>query len=91
MADPAGPQAVMSEIAGPCAIWGEKNPRYAMKLDIPRRCLPDAIVAFVLRDPREVVNSCTMRLRPGTASTPTIQPGRRSTSSHSASVPTERV
>lgn len=56
--DPAGAlRAVMSEIARPCTIWGEKNPRYAMRLDILRQCFPEAVVLFVLRDPREVVNS----------------------------------
>lgn len=50
-------QAIMSEIARPCSIWGEKNPRYAMRLEILRRTFPEAVVLFVLRDPREVVNS----------------------------------
>jgi hypothetical protein len=50
-------QAIMSELAHPCTIWGEKNPRYAMRLPILRRCFPEAVVLFVLRDPREVVNS----------------------------------
>jgi Sulfotransferase family len=51
-------QAVMSEIARPCTIWGEKNPRYATQLDVLKRNFPEAVVLFVLRDPREVVNSC---------------------------------
>lgn len=57
-ADPAGAlRAVMSDIARPCTIWGEKNPRYATRLESLRRCFPEAVVLFVLRDPREVVNS----------------------------------
>ncbi|CQD02521.1 Sulfotransferase domain protein [Mycobacterium lentiflavum] len=57
-ADPAQAlRAIMSEIAQPCTIWGEKNPRYAMRLAGLRRCFPEAVVLFVLRDPREVVNS----------------------------------
>jgi Sulfotransferase family len=57
-ADPVGAlRAIMSEIARPCTIWGEKNPRYAMRLDRLRRCFPESGVLFVLRDPREVVNS----------------------------------
>ena len=51
-------QAVMSEIARPCTIWGEKNPRYAIQLDALKRSFPEAAVLFVLRDPREVVNPC---------------------------------
>ncbi|SOX56711.1 sulfotransferase, partial [Mycobacterium ahvazicum] len=50
-------RAIMSEIAEPCSVWGEKNPRYAMRLEILRRCFPEAVFLFVLRDPREVVNS----------------------------------
>ena len=58
-ADPAAAlRAVMSEIARPCTIWGEKNPMYATRLDALRRSFPEAVVLFVLRDPREVVNSC---------------------------------
>ncbi|OBG78986.1 hypothetical protein A9X03_23720 [Mycobacterium sp. E1715] len=57
--DPAGAlTAVMTELARPHTIWGEKNPRYATQLGALRRCFPDAVVVFVLRDPREVVNSC---------------------------------
>jgi Sulfotransferase family len=57
-ADPARAlQAIMSEIARPCTIWGEKNPRYAMRLEVLRRSFPEAVVLFVLRDPRDVVNS----------------------------------
>lgn len=60
-AEPAAAlRAVMSEIAQPCAIWGEKNPRYATRLDVLRQSFPDAVVLFVLRDPREVVNSCLL-------------------------------
>lgn len=60
-ADPARAlRAVMTEIASPCTIWGEKNPRYAMRLEMLRRCFPEAVVLFVLRDPREVVNSCLL-------------------------------
>jgi Sulfotransferase family len=50
-------QAIMSEIARPRTIWGEKNPRYAVRLEILRRSFPEAVVLFVLRDPRDVVNS----------------------------------
>jgi hypothetical protein len=58
-ADPAvALRAVMSEIARPCTIWGEKNPRYATRLGALRRSFPEAVPLFVLRDPREVVNSC---------------------------------
>jgi hypothetical protein len=53
-------QAIMSEIARPCAIWGEKNPRYATRLEVLRRSFPESVVLFVLRDPREVVNSCLL-------------------------------
>jgi hypothetical protein len=53
-------QEIMSEIAGPCTIWGEKNPRYAMRLGALRRTFPEAVVLFVLRDPRDVVNSCLL-------------------------------
>ncbi len=58
-ADPAiALQAVMSGIARPCTIWGEKNPRYATQLGALKRSFPEAVVLFVLRDPREIVNSC---------------------------------
>jgi hypothetical protein len=58
-ADPAlALQTIMSDIARPCAVWGEKNPRYAMGLESLRRSFPEAVVLFVLRDPRDVVNSC---------------------------------
>jgi hypothetical protein len=50
-------RAIMGDIARPCTVWGEKNPRYAMQLAILRRTFPEAAVLFVLRDPREVVNS----------------------------------
>ncbi|WP_131829094.1 sulfotransferase family protein [Mycobacterium numidiamassiliense] len=50
-------QAIMSDIARPCTIWGEKNPRYAAQLETLRRTFPGAVVLFVLRDPREVINS----------------------------------
>jgi hypothetical protein len=57
-ADPAlALHAVMSEIARPCSIWGEKNPRYATRLETLRRSFPQAVLLFVVRDPREVVNS----------------------------------
>jgi hypothetical protein len=57
-ADPAAAlRAIMAEIARPCTIWGEKNPRYAMRLAMLRRCFPEAVILFVLRDPREIVNS----------------------------------
>ena len=56
--DPAGAlRTVMSEIASPCTIWGEKNPQYATQLGVLRETFPQAIPVFVLRDPREVVNS----------------------------------
>ncbi len=56
--DPAAAlQATMSEIAHPCTVWGEKNPRYAMRLEILQQTFPDAALLFVLRDPRDVVNS----------------------------------
>jgi Sulfotransferase family len=59
--DPAGAlQAIMCEIAQPCSTWGEKNPRYAPRLDLLRQSFPEAEVLFVLRDPREVVNSCLL-------------------------------
>lgn len=58
MGDPASAlRATMSGIAHPRTIWGEKNPRYATRLEVLRRCFPEAVVLFVLRDPREVVNS----------------------------------
>ncbi|MHA7652225.1 sulfotransferase family protein [Mycobacterium sp. ML4] len=56
--DPAGAlRTVIREITGPCTIWGEKNPRYATQLGALRRTFPEAVPVFVLRDPREVVNS----------------------------------
>lgn len=56
--DPAGSlREIMSEVARPCTIWGEKNPRYALRLDRLLRAFPGSVVLFVLRDPREVVNS----------------------------------
>ncbi|BBX64164.1 hypothetical protein MSAS_33380 [Mycobacterium saskatchewanense] len=58
-ADPAlALRATMSELARPCTVWGEKNPRYATQLGALRHSFPGAAVLFVLRDPREVVNSC---------------------------------
>ena len=57
---PASLRRVMSEVARPCTIWGEKNPRYATRLGALRRSFPEAVVLFVLRDPREVVNSCLL-------------------------------
>jgi Sulfotransferase family len=57
-ADPAvGMQTIMGEVARPCTIWGEKNPRYAAQLEALRYTFPEAAVLFVLRDPRHVVNS----------------------------------
>lgn len=59
--DPAASlRGVMTEIANPCAVWGEKNPRYATRLGALKRSFPEAVVLFVLRDPREVVNSCLL-------------------------------
>lgn len=56
--DPAAAlQAIMTELARPCSVWGEKNPTYATRLAALRRSFPEAVVVFVLRDPREVVNS----------------------------------
>jgi Sulfotransferase family len=58
-ADPAiALRSVIGEIAHPCTIWGEKNPRYATQLSALKRSFPEAVPLFVLRDPREVVNSC---------------------------------
>jgi hypothetical protein len=59
--DPASAlRTIMSEIAHPCTVWGEKNPRYATRrADLERR-FPEAVVLFVLRDPRQVVNSCLL-------------------------------
>lgn len=58
-ADPAAAlRAVIGEIVQPATIWGEKNPRYATALGALYRTFPEAEVLFVLRDPRQVVNSC---------------------------------
>ena len=58
-ADPAlALQAVMSALARPHTVWGEKNPMYATRLDALKQSFPEAAILFVLRDPREVVNSC---------------------------------
>jgi hypothetical protein len=51
-------RSVIGEIVRPCTIWGEKNPRYATQLGALKRSFPEAVPLFVLRDPREVVNSC---------------------------------
>ncbi|OBI14234.1 hypothetical protein A5714_14095 [Mycobacterium sp. E2462] len=57
--DPAAAlRSVMGIVTRPRTIWGEKNPRYATGLAALRRCFPGAVVLFVLRDPREIVNSC---------------------------------
>ena len=48
---------VMSSIVGPGNIWGEKNPMYATRLDVLRQSFPDALLLFLLRDPRHVVNA----------------------------------
>ena len=50
-------RAIMNDLARPCTIWGEKNPRYAAQSEALRRTFPGAVVLFVLRDPREIVNS----------------------------------
>lgn len=50
-------RTVMSEIAGPGTIWGEKNPQYATQLVALRRLFPEAVPVFVMRDPRDIVNS----------------------------------
>ncbi len=56
--DPAAAlRQVMAAITAPRSIWGEKNPMYATQLESLRRCFPEAVILFVLRDPREVVNS----------------------------------
>lgn len=56
--DPADAlRRTMAALAEPRPIWGEKNPLYATRLDELRRCFPAATILFVLRDPREVVNS----------------------------------
>src|SRR5262245_5294933 len=57
-ADAIALESVISEIAHPCTVWGEKNPRYATQLGALKRSFPEAVPLFVLRDPREVVNSC---------------------------------
>ncbi|ORB70451.1 hypothetical protein BST44_23480 [Mycobacterium scrofulaceum] len=58
-ADPAlALRRVIGGIVGPGVIWGEKNPRYATRLPELRRSYPEAAVLFVVRDPRDVVNSC---------------------------------
>lgn len=58
-ADPAAAlRAVIGEIVRPATVWGEKNPRYATQLGALYRTFPEAKVLFVLRDPRQVVNSC---------------------------------
>lgn len=70
-ADPAfALRTVMSEIARPCTIWGEKNPRYAARLAALRRSFPEAVILFVLRDPRQIVNSCLLHRGSGSR-TPT--------------------
>lgn len=57
-ADPAvALRVIMSELAHPCSVWGEKNPWYATRLHMLTGMFPEAAVLFVLRDPREVVNS----------------------------------
>jgi hypothetical protein len=48
---------VMDAHVAPRAVWGEKNPMYATHLAALRGGFPGAAVLFVLRDPREVVNS----------------------------------
>jgi hypothetical protein len=53
---PAALTRVMESITAGRAVWGEKNPMYATRLDVLRGGFPDAIILFVLRDPREVVN-----------------------------------
>ncbi|WP_348636332.1 sulfotransferase family protein [Mycobacterium shigaense] len=53
-------RATMTELAHPHRIWGEKNPRYATELATVRRTFPESIILFVLRDPRDIVNSCLL-------------------------------
>lgn len=69
--DPAAAlSAVMRDVARPCTIWGEKNPTYARRMGALRSSFPDALVLFVLRDPRDVVNSC-LRYRSSPSRGPT--------------------
>jgi len=59
--DPAAAlRQVISAVTAPRPIWGEKNPMYATRLDTLRRGFPDAQFLFVVRDPREIVNSCLL-------------------------------
>lgn len=70
-ADPAlALRAIMSSIVQPCTVWGEKNPRYATRRESLKRIFPEAVVLFVLRDPRQVVNSCLLH-RDSPVRTPT--------------------
>jgi len=56
--DPAAAlREVMTAVSAPRSIWGEKNPMYATRLDALRRGFPEARFLFVVRDPREIVNS----------------------------------
>jgi hypothetical protein len=54
---PAALRHVMTAITAPRSIWGEKNPMYATRLDALRRGFPEAVILFILRDPRAVVHS----------------------------------
>lgn len=47
----------LAACASPKPIWGEKNPMYATRLATLRQGFPGARFLFVIRDPREVVNS----------------------------------
>jgi len=53
-------RAVMTAVAAPKPIWGEKNPMYATRMDRVRTGFPQAQFLFVIRDPREIVNSCLL-------------------------------
>ena len=48
---------VLSAAIAPRTVWGEKNPMYVKRLDDLTEYFPEALLLFVLRDPRRVVNS----------------------------------
>jgi hypothetical protein len=50
-------ERVVSEAVAPKTVWGEKNPGYAEHLDELHGYFPEAFVVFVLRNPRQIVNS----------------------------------
>jgi hypothetical protein len=51
---------VMAAVTAPRTIWGEKNPMYATRLGALRGGFSQAHFLFVVRDPREIVNSCLL-------------------------------